>query len=365
VELIELLDRLQPDEEILRHARRRQAAVWRGEQPDVLPILVHGTLPDDLAALPRYNLKECWYDPEKMLWNAVLDMIAALEARSDAVPSMRANLGCGIMASVFGCRQEVFEDKMPWIVRHLSREEIEAADVRDASRRGDIPRVLEYMAYFVERLEGRAAVYCSDVQGPFDTAHLVYGDDLFTALYDDPAFVHALLEKVTDVYIEVVRAMKAVNGEPDDAAYHYNQLYVEGAGTRTSEDTTTLISAEHVEEFAVPYTARAFEPFGGYVHYCGDGATLRRPFMALDSVKGFNFGDPQMHDMRAVLREFIEAGKVYYGSFPRFEGEDLKRYFERVLDALDGARTGLIFSPRLTDADGDRRAVVDLWRSLQ
>ena len=365
MELAELLDCFQPDQAQIATARERQAAVWRGETPDCLPILVNGLLPDDLAALPRFNLKECWYDREKMLWNALLDMNTTWRAGGDSVPSMRANLGCGIMATVFGCTQTVFDDKMPWIESHLSEEEILAADTSDVASKGDIPRVLDYMQTFVERLDGRAAVYCSDVQGPFDTAHLVCGDAMFYALYDKPGFVHALLDKATQVTLDVTRAMKSVNGERADESWHYNALYCDGAGTRSSEDTTTLITEEHVVEFAVPYAVRAFEPFGGYVHYCGDGRTMRRRFMQEPTVKGFNFGNPEMHDMAQVMAELLEAGQTYYGPIPREDGEDLRAYFDRVLAMLNGARTGLIFSPRLAKGDPEPRAVVDLWREMQ
>jgi len=364
--LNELLARFQPDVEVIERGRQRQAAVWHGRKPDSLPILVSGQLPADLKKLPRYNLKECWYDREKMLWNALLDMIAMCEAKSDGCPSMRANLGCGVMATVFGCRQLVFEDKMPWIHEHLSREAIDAADISAAETKGDVPRVLDYMTFFRDRLGDKAHVYCADVQGPFDIAHLVYGDAIFTDMYDAPAFVHRLLDKCTNVYIAVTQAMKSVNGEAADQAYHYNGLYVERAGTRTSEDTTTLISPAQVREFALPYTVRAFAPFrGGYVHYCGNGENLRHLFMAEPTVRGFNFGNPEMHDMPKVVGEIIASGRVYYGGWPRQPEEGVRQYFRRVLKSLEGVRTGFIFTPTLRPEDGDRRRIVQLWRELQ
>jgi hypothetical protein len=364
--LTQLLDRLQPDERILSDGKRRQAQVWRNEEADSLPIILAGKLPADLAELPRYNLKECFYDKEKMLWNALLDMIALLEGRSDGVPSMRANTGVGTVASVFGCQQQVFEDKMPWVAEHLPRERVQAADIRHPARRGDMPRVLEYMEYFVEKLEGRAGVFCADVQSPFDTAHLICGDALFTALYDDPEFVHSLMDKVARVYVEVVRAMKKVNGEKPDESWHSNGLYAVRAGTRSCEDTTTLVSADHVQEFALRYTARCLRAFdGGWVHYCGDGKNMFSSLMKMDLVRGVNFGNPEMHDMPGVMRDLLAAGKVYFGSFPRAREEDVRAYFQRVLNALGGARRGLIFAPQVREEDGEPAALVDLWRALQ
>ena len=344
VVLEEVLSLLALDGDHAAAARGRQAGVWRVEEPDYLPLLFAGPPPARRDAHPRFDLRACYFDPEKMLIEQAWGMAAVAASGSDALPSMRPNLGCGVLATTLGARQEVFPDRMPWVVEragkaHLSRLE----PGPHLLNRGEFPRVLDYARYFVERLAGRAPVYCFDTQGPFDTAHLAYGDAIFTDLYDDPPFVRHLMELCTSVFIEGLKALKAVTGEPLDAAYHYNEMYMERGGARSSEDTTTLIRPADIETFILPYLARCFQPFGGgYVHFCGHHAEILRMLCGMPEVRGVNFGNPEAYDPAEVLPMMLERGIVYYGQWPARDGETLESYFRRILEPLDGRRAGLI-----------------------
>ena len=85
-------------------------AIWESEEPDKMPILIHGTLLDKQNDIPSYNLKECFYDKEKMIVTGLGNMIACANGCSDAVPSIRANLGCGVVPTMLGVISQVFED---------------------------------------------------------------------------------------------------------------------------------------------------------------------------------------------------------------------------------------------------------------
>jgi hypothetical protein len=233
---------------------------------------------------------------------------------------------------------------MPWIVEHASKEHLARLEPGPhLLTRGEFPRVIDYARHFVERLGGRAPVYCFDTQGPFDTAHLACGDALFTDLYDDPPFVRHLLDLATYVFVEGLKAMKAVTGEPLDAAYHYNEMYMERGGARSSEDSTTLIRPADIERFALPFLARAFDPFGGgYVHFCGHHPEILAMMRAMPQVRGVNFGNPERYDPAEVLPMMVAAGKAYYGTWPARDGETLEAYFRRILAPLLGRRRGLI-----------------------
>jgi hypothetical protein len=349
-------------------ARERQAAVWRGDEPDFLPLLFKAPTPPERNDRPAFTNRECYYDPDKMLADQAWEMAAIAESGSDALPSMRTNLGCGLLATTLGARQEVFPDKMPWIVEHATKAHLSRLEPGpDLLKQGEFPRALDYARHFVERLAGRAHVYCFDTQGPFDTAHLVYGDALFTELYDDPPFVHHLLELCTYVFVEGLKAYKAVTGEPLDEAYHYNEAFVSGAGARSSEDTTTLIRPADIEVFSLPYLARAFAPFGGgYVHFCGHHPEILRMLLAMPEVRGLNFGNPECYDIAEVLPRLVECGKAYYGRWPARNGETLADYVRRHLAPLDGRRAALVLA--LGDLGGwktDAHSAMALWHAVQ
>ena len=363
VEVDAVLELYKPDLAAMERGRARQAAIWTGGRTDFVPILVAGPPHPQEASFPHYNLKECYYDRERMLVSHLWGMIGCVRSRSDAVPSMRANTGVGTLATVFGCKNTVFEDKMPWVLEHLTPDEALAADVSDVEERGEMPRVLEYMKYFHEKLDGRGFVYCADNQGPLDLAHILLGNRFFTALYDEPLKMHELLAKCADVIIGAVKAMKRAVAEPTDGGHHSAALYMAAGGIRICEDTTTLISPEAVREFSVPYTRRVCAEFGGgWVHFCGSGRHVLESYLVCPEVKGFNFGNPEQFDEQQVLPLLAQKGEFYFGSWPRRDGEALEGYFNRILRALGGQARGLIFQPQLRPGEAD--GAMDLWQAL-
>ena len=76
---------------------------------------------NDDEYFPQFNLKEIHYDRQKMFANQFRVMMTAVYGGAHAVPSVRANMGCGIFPTLFGIKQELFEDKMPWVKQHLSK----------------------------------------------------------------------------------------------------------------------------------------------------------------------------------------------------------------------------------------------------
>ena len=366
-EVDEVLALYDPDMSVVERGKMRQDAIWQGKAADSLPILVEATARPEKSKFPDYNLKECYYDREKMLISHLWQMIGYADSRSDAVPSIRANTGVGTVATVFGCTNRVFEDKMPWVTEHLGLEEALAVEVDNVAARGVMPMVLEYMEYFHEKLDGRGYVYCSDTQGPLDVAHIVRGDGLLTDLRDEPEKVHMLLEKCSQVIIEAVKAMKEVVGEPLDRGYHDGSMYMGAGGVRICEDTTTLLSPRDVREFAVPYTRRVCAAFGGgWVHFCGTGGHVMEALLEAPEVKGFNFGNPELFDDGQVLRTLTGRGKFYMGIWHRSEGESLENYFRKALQPLDGKAIGIILQPVLAeDEQNQPEEVIQLWRRLQ
>lgn len=374
-ELEYVLDLLQPDLERIELGRRRQASVWRGEEPDYIPIIPPPVYVAEKEDFPSYNLKEQFYDPEKMLIMHVWELIGRARMPGDAQLSIRANLGTGFVPTIFGLNQIIFEDKMPWLKEHLTKETIlsikpEEINEEFVRTRGLVPKAIEYINYFKEKLNGKAHIYLSDTQGPLDIAHLVYGDAFFTDIYDDPEFIHHLLKITTNAYISVSKVLKEVIGEELNSGYH-TVLYMENGGVRCCEDTTTLLSPKTFKEFVAPYISSALKPFdGGWVHFCGSGHQFLQDLLAMPEVNGINFGNPERYDYYSTMNLILEYKKFYFGNFPREEGESLEDYFKRILRPFSerGTRCGIIFMPfsgDLPEWKENPQKVLDLWYSLQ
>jgi len=328
----------------------RQEAVWAGFVPDEQPLLLRCGLPDELQKkFPSYNPGEVHYDLTKMLLEGMKGMLGSALAGMHAVPSARANMGCGIFPSMFpGVMPRLFDDgKMPWVVEHLERDAVAALSYEDIRVTDEFKWALEHTEYIACMITGTGAyVYPPDVQGPFDIAHIVYGDRIFYDLYDEPDLVHHLLDlSCRAIELGFAEALKLI---PDSSARiaHYCDTVLPRSlgGIKLSEDTSTIISAEHIDEFVMPYTRRILDyAGGGYIHWCGRNDHLLSRVLETENVRGINFGNPDKHDMDEVLGRIAESGKVYYGSVPKNDGEDLAGYFGRIKRAATrGGRAWLL-----------------------
>jgi len=331
----QLPDYLEFDTAHIRRSRERQARFWRREKLDTPLLLIHGKLSARQQTIPEYDQLQTFTDQAKMLCMQARAACAVANARSDTVPSIRANLGTGILPATLGLEQEAFPDKMPWLKEHLTKAQIAKLTPDDIRPRGSFARGLDMMRFFKQIMGDSIPVYVMDTQGPFDLAHLLLGDELFVQLYDDPPFVHHLMELCLAMGVKAHRWMKDAVGEPLTAMHHGNALYTENFGIRICEDTTVMIGPEQMEEFALAYSRRLAREFGGaYVHYCGYNEYLTDAILAAPEFKILNFGHIPGHeheiDFYRNMEKFEKAGKINYNGWPRFPGETPEAYLTRL-----------------------------------
>jgi len=365
-ELRDLLEMFSPDPRWLEETKAWYGKVFRGEPLERLLLSIAG-----LPPVPqRFDMKEQYENAEAMFYEQLRVMVAAAQARSAALPSLRANLGTGFVASIFGIQQVIFPDKMPWPQGHISKSELSSMrpeDFTDVDGKGLLPKASDIYRFYQSRLGTNRYCYIPDTQGVLDIAHLVRGDELFTDLKDDPGFVHHLLELCLQAYITVTKAMKQVIGEALDSGLHGGIAMFNG-GVRYCMDTTVLLSAKDIEEFEVPYLRRALAAFGGgWVHFCGYAPHLVDILAGVPEVRGVNpnYMDNRPYDYERDIRVLHQGGKFFFGAPFKEEKESVSEYFARVLRPLSSCR-GLIFTPRGPGLDTSRpRALIDLWNLAQ
>jgi len=390
-----ILGLLDPDKETIEKGKQRQEAIWRGDEPDFLPILIggiknlytetreckvdydwelkfpHGGLlggveVTEFDLFPHYDLKEQFYHKEKMLVEYIWELIARARCKSDAQLSIRPNFGSVIVPSIFGAKYQVFPDKPPWFKEHLSIDQIIQEDLTNIEEKGLYPQISEFMRYFKQKLQGKAHVYLPAILGPFDTAHLLRGTNIFLDLYDHPSSVFKLMEKTTEIFIKSNILWKRVIGEPLTSGM-YDSVYMATCGVRITEDSSVLLSPDMWDKFVKPFIKEALKPFGGGVtHFCGKSDYLLEAHLSLPEVKGINLGQPEMYNYESTIKKFIASGKVFIGScWPRKKSESVKDYFSRILSPLKGKKRGLIFQPAGEGEWPEPHKIIDLWHSLQ
>lgn len=370
-DLNDLPELLSPDKRRQELARKRQCAVWHGEEPDRWPIVARAPLTEAQDHIPGANFKEAFYDWELMLCSQVRAACSMANSGSDGIPSIRANMGTGVLLSCLGLEQEVFEDKMPWLQQRLSKEEAARLEPDDIEIRGSFERGMQYMRNFREVMGDSLPVFCMDTQGPFALAHLILGEQLLYELIDDAPFVHHLLNLCVELGDRAHRWMKNENGEPLEGSHHSNKLYSDNIGIRICEDSAVMVGPDIMDEFVVPYSAELARRFGSaWAHYCGRNDNLTRKLAACPEIKGLNFGHVPGkvydHPFEQDMQECLGTGTVLFGSWPRYEGENPRAYLER----LHGwASRGCLIpeaGPALAGEDGFERVedMLDFWYSL-
>lgn len=368
--LVEELQRIRrPESEKI--GKERISAIYQGKESDYVPILVDGPA-HFINYTVDYSMKEQFFSKEKMLYATLKRMIEAAKIDCDGQLCLRVNLGIALMTSLFGLHPTVIEHNQPWCKEHLSKEEILHFHISDnLSQAGLMPKALDCMAYFQETVGNLAHIYLPETLGPFAIAHLVYGDNIFTEIYDDPKFIHNLLRLATKMSIRATEVLKEALRDLRDSGYHGHGMsygiYMSKGGTRISDDTSILLSPEHIKEFTTPYDSRVLASFsGGWIHYCGYNMSLTKELIKIGEVRGINLGNPEEWDAKEFMKMILDHNKFYFGSWKRNDNESLSSYFRRIIGYLNGKRRGLIFLLEPVNLRIDEvEHAVSLWHRIQ
>ena len=290
--------------------------------------------------LECYAYEDAFDDPEKMLFNELIKTVGGTSTYNsvrlkDHFPlQVRSNYGVGILASLFGANCRVINDNMPWV------DHLEISDIKKIVSRG-VPeidsamgsRVIETNAYYIEKIKPYPK--CSrhihitqpDLQGPFDIAHLLVGDDIFCGVYDYPELLHELLDIITQTYIRFVEALQPLvtDKTKSDALYIHGAIY--GGKALIKDDTASAtLSREMYAEFSKKYNDKIFRLLdGGSLHYCGGSRDWHLKTMDCEWLKGINYGNPELQDLKSIWEYWRERDipNIMWGDSLRLEKADV------------------------------------------
>ncbi|QUH30610.1 uroporphyrinogen decarboxylase/cobalamine-independent methonine synthase family protein [Vallitalea guaymasensis] len=262
---------------------------------DFIPLSV--TFPQtEFQALPYV---EAFNDMESMFYNELVSCINTVCVKDYSLLVARSNYGVGTLPSLFGLKSRVVQStNLPW-VDHVELNEIKniiSKGVPDLDT-GFGKRIIETYEYYREQLSHyekcneSIKLYHPDLQGPFDVAHLMWGADIYMAMYDSPDLVHELLSLVTETYIEYMKKIKPyLNDERgNDYSYHWGTLYRGKIVLRN--DSAVNVSKGMYQEFIQPYDERILEEFGsGSIHFCGRADQIVVDMAYTKGNEAMNFG---------------------------------------------------------------------------
>jgi uroporphyrinogen-III decarboxylase len=153
--------------------------------------------------------------------------------------------------------------------------------------------ILETTRFFYNATEGRLPIQMPDMQGPLDLAANMLGTErLMMEMYDHPASVHRLLERMTNDFINYMQLQKVASGDTLVPIHCMPTVWLpHGRGMSLSEDMLAVISRRFYPTFARPYNERLADAFGQVViHSCGSWEHNLAGLAQTRGLLGVNFG---------------------------------------------------------------------------
>ena len=183
----------------------------------------------------------------------------------------------------------------------------------------DYPKISKYVT-----------MYHPDTQGPLDICELLWGGEMFYALYDEPELVHGVMQLITDTYVKFMERWYKMYPEKGDLSVHWG-MFMRGA-LCLRNDSAINLSPDQYTEFVLKYDKYLLDRFGGgMVHYCGKGDHFIGQLAALDNVYGINLSQPELNDMEKIYRLANEHKVKLLGL-----STDACAEYERRADAVRG-----------------------------
>ena len=106
---------------------------------------------------------------------------------------------------------------------------------------GAMPHFIDVWRYLCQR-EGKEVMLGLGNEGPITAAMLVRGQDFMMDVMDDPAFVHRLLKRLSELFVKFQRGLRKFLGRP-----------MIGGGAGMADDFAGMLSPAQYAEFVVPY----------------------------------------------------------------------------------------------------------------
>lgn len=265
------------------------------------------------------NVNDALADEDVMILSQLERCHVAMSQPSNTLMIMRANYGVGNIASMFGAKPFI----MPYELDTLPNVYAIGGGNEGIERLLDAPEPNLYAGYGehifsiaerfaqIRRRYPKIAQYVRidnpDGQGPMDNCELLWGSDIFYALYDDEQLVHALLRRVTDTVRRFVEHWMTIIPNEDGLASYFGRL---GRGRIVIRDDSAMnLSPAFFDTFIRPYDAELLEYFGGgIVHFCGTGHHFIDRLASIPHLHTIDMSQPHLNDMNRILHTLPDQG---------------------------------------------------------
>jgi hypothetical protein len=222
-----------------------------------------GTLPGEFLE----RKKPLVMGPEERLLDRLAAMAAPLEMMNPIRPRISIDVGTGTMPASFGVELDAELDYTP--KGPLPLEEVLARGMPDPECSGFIPQMRMDVEAARELTPEWIKICWPDMQGPFNIAHTILGEQAFVAPMEQPKKFHQIMTMITDFFIALADNMHRWIG-PDRLSP------LPSVSIRIAECSVNLVSAGFYREHVLPHDRRIAEHFGAVaIHPCSGPHVFR------------------------------------------------------------------------------------------
>lgn len=192
--------------------------------------------------------------PEGNLAREIVQLLSPLKMLNPIAPVLGLGKGTGTLVPSFGIPLNSELGNTP--SHTLTFNEILALPDPDPGTSGLMLEMRAKIEFVKKTLSPGNGLYIGepDMQGPFNIAHAVAGEEILTGPYLEPEQFHAVMAKVTELWIQSLKNLRKWIGP--------EWLYpVQKQVVRIAECSVNLVSPEIYKEFILPYDLKIVHAF--------------------------------------------------------------------------------------------------------
>lgn len=220
--------------------------------------------------------------------------------------------------------------------------------------------------YLVRKTSPYRIPYGRGYYSPLDLAWALRGESIYMDFYEDPQFVHDLMELALSATEWFARA-QAVEIFAPDVLHELSAWHCGPNRIAVSEDISSLISPGHYNQYGAPYTQRLFDSFGtGEIHCHSAGPHVVPEFLKLERVRQIQIvADPNTSRPVEILANLLDSNPELFGRSPDIPVMAVDASPEEAVEYYDlSRRTRVVFSVVTETAEEAQRAV-HMFRATQ
>ena len=372
-QLKELLDLVEAniDPEHCERVDQRYRRALAYEDVDWAPLLIRSpfagqfSLPAPWDKFNRYPYSEAFCSPAAMLQNQLLgQVVPGLVIRDDNPLAIRNDHGTIQIASLLGASWAIREDSYPWVEALDSDEAVCSLIEEDESidwEKGVVGQSRQTLEFYHEQLriyplcQEAIQISLPDLQGPIDTAEMLWGGQMLMALLDRPELARRLMDKIVQAMMAAAEYYRNFAWDKLEPFANTQHGYNIAGRLLIRDDSAIMVAPETYREVIRPHDAKLLrEVGGGSIHFCGNGEHLLESMLEIPDCRGFDFGQPGMMNIKRICERCQERKTAIAGLTPSREelvSGQARRDFP----------TGVVHVYITTDID-DAREVVEAYK---